>query len=406
MEEFEAISRVPILEEPKSTPPPYWWNANRGEICYGVELRTLNPTDDAPWVIIYGTKGASEQVRLNNEAENFELGPPDYFLLSADFIGDVGIPTMIKFIPGGTDGWQFTDVRVDYYAGEGWKMREWEQSYKDWNNRDRALDYGSNRFALLTTTDFPGIGQIDSKGEEAGGIKYKQDGQLMKAEGASLDESTAGDVEVVLSSTYIIVEGRHLPKKGLDWDSSDEATVSGTQILRALRTKDRELTVSNKVTVGVKVGGEVGAPPAKETSEFSLQNEFSVTGRRRQQQQDETPQNLQSAFADKNLRRYHVDPGDVAFFELSKTAVVKTYSDFALFRRVSPAVSVNYNLVPTYFRTDEASGELRLLNVTYATAGGEPQFHFGDELKDPSQKRFLDATQKGWPERFSTHTAV
>ena len=73
MEEFEAISRVPILEEPKSTPPPYWWNANRGEICYGVELRTLNPTDDAPWVIIYGTKGASEQVRLNNEAENFLL---------------------------------------------------------------------------------------------------------------------------------------------------------------------------------------------------------------------------------------------------------------------------------------------------------------------------------------------
>ncbi len=403
----QNIKKVNITPPPQAS-LPYWQTAPSNNIAYGIQITTLgNGTDDTPTIYIHGTKGKSRPYPLDNAADNWGDNKTEYFVIAADDIGDVGIPTDVEFHAGGDDAWRFRLDFVDFYAKEGFNMLHIKSYRNDWNNRDRVLweqpPYNLAA-AIVTNVPFGATGALSGE-RETYDVVYDSP-ILFSARGVVPQPAHGSTQNVTVSNQYIIVDARHSPSP-IPWNSTQETRVSGEEVLRALQSQSSTTGVSNTLTVTMEASAKASVPGAELSSKVSVSNALTVSHSKTSGSQDEQQQKLSQTFSDRTGQTYTINPGDVAFFALTKTAEVTSYPTFdteSVLRRISPKASVSYNLNPTYFRTECGSGELKLLNVSYDATGREAIFSLGAALRDASQQRFLAAARQAWS-NFSTHMA-
>lgn len=403
---IEAKVTLSSTEDPGD---PFWATAPSKNIAYGIEVKTIGDTDDSPWVTIHGTKGSSKRFLLDNEPDNFGAGRTEYFLYAAAEVRNVGIPTAIEFEAGGDDGWSFENVIIDIFAGQGWEFssRTW-YGRNGANDRTKAITSGAPwdyQKVLIDRIVFDGHGAIDGDGDFDGSVRMEKK-QTLYPVGAKL--GVGGTTVVPVSSQIIIVDARHSPVP-IQWNSSKETSISGGEVMKALKRHEKEAGMSNTFTVTAKETLEASGGGMTSTGEFTVSNSLTVSASMKKATQDEKTRQVDQAFSSSDGQVYTIDPGMVAFFDLTISASVERYTDFSKLRRISPSVTPSYSLQPRYYLTECATGELRGINVYSGSTSGDVidigknnKFVLGDKLKDPSQKMYFDAAKKAWP-TFFTH---
>lgn len=109
--------------------------------CYGIEVEVFSSTNDPPTVWITGasSQDTKEYVLEHSKTHSWEAGKTDYFLIPAEKVGNVGIPTAVSFQASGGDDVRFKVITVDYFAKEGWNMTYLCSAKDNLNRRDQSL---------------------------------------------------------------------------------------------------------------------------------------------------------------------------------------------------------------------------------------------------------------------------
>jgi len=377
---------------------PYWNQAKLSEVAYGIEMNTLDASDNAPWIILHGTKGSSvNKIKLDNEpADNFVTNRKDYFLISGEDLGrNIGIPVAIEFMPNGNDGWSFDQVKIDYFVGRGANFRykgDWQQKV----NANKRPVGGWASSSLVDRIEIEGVGKIDGNGI-GDGRGYNQVNQILySAPSETLSNGSGRTVTVPVSSKIIIVDARHSPSD-IPWNSSSTSNVSSSDVIKALQRKENSSGTSNTLTIGMESSAEAEGnalgQKVKASMKYSFSNALTVNKSRMDAVQNEKTRNLQEQYGQSDGQTFVIPKGYVAFFERTVSVSVeqKTVNKVKV---INKHVSPSYSLVATYFTTDPSTGELVLYNYTPSTQ----TVSYGGALKnDPSLKRFKNAAFKAWP---------
>ena len=153
------------------------------QIVYGISVKTLQQSDAQIYLKINGdTQDAPTTVLLDNSKNNFETKTPDYFMIHAGDVGDIGFPKNLEFSTKSHDGWVFDDLEMDilvFASSEDAKTAI--KRRKDANSRDigRAgltawlARMFNKKTTIAETIKFPGRSGVDGNGTTWDGLKLK-----------------------------------------------------------------------------------------------------------------------------------------------------------------------------------------------------------------------------------------
>ncbi|MGY3439161.1 MULTISPECIES: hypothetical protein [unclassified Marinovum] len=149
------------------------------QIVYGISVKTLQQSDAPIYLKINGdTQDAPTTVLLDNSKNNFETKTPDYFMIHAGDVGDIGFPKNLEFSMTNRDGWVFDDLEMDilvFASSEDAKTAV--KRRKDDNSRAGLTAWLAKTFnkkaTIAETIKFPGRSGVDGNESTWDRLKLK-----------------------------------------------------------------------------------------------------------------------------------------------------------------------------------------------------------------------------------------